>query len=174
MNEKPVHPYLAVVLFCITSAAIADDSEALNAIGATIDRFHAAAARGDKGTYLDTLTEDGVFLGTDEWERWPKVPEFTDYVSGRFADGGGWTYRAVERNVALSDDGNTAWFDEVIVSSSDARFRGTGVLVKTDDRWKIAHYAMSFLVLNEIWEEVIRLNQQTRQQKATGDDGSGC
>ncbi len=172
MNRKHVHRYLATVLLCSASVAIADESETFNAIAATIDGFHAAAARGDKTAYLDTMTEDGVFLGTDEWERWPKVPTFTSYVSDRFADGGGWTYRSVERNVTLAENGHTAWFDEVIVSSSDARFRGTGVLVKANDQWKIAHYAMSFLVMNEIWDDVIRLNQKTRQRKAAHDDSN--
>ena len=161
--------YLAIVWLCSTGVAMADEQETLTAIAATIDGFHAAAARGDETAYLGSMTEDGVFLGTDEWERWPKVPTFTDYVGNRFADGGGWTYRSVERNVVLAEDGDTAWFDEVIVSSADARFRGTGVLLKTDGQWKIAHYAMSFLVLNEIWDDVIQLNKQTRQRKAARD-----
>ena len=169
MSRTCAHRFLAVLLLCGASAS-ADESTTLTAIAATIDGFHAAAARGDKTAYLGLMTEDGVFLGTDEWERWPKVPSFTNYVSDRFADGGGWTYRSVERDVTLAEGGHTAWFDEVIVSSTDARFRGTGVLVKTDGEWKIARYAMSFLVLNEVWNDVIRLNQEARQQKAAGDD----
>jgi len=147
------------------SAAIAADDADLGAIDAVLDGFHDAAAHGDKARYLSLLTEDAVFMGTDEWERWPKNPEFTDYVNGRFKDGAGWDYRSVERKVSLSPSSDVAWFDEVVFSESNGRFRGTGVLVKQDDGWKIAHYAMSFLIFNENWQEVIELTRVTRKSK---------
>ncbi|MBT6210714.1 MAG: SnoaL-like domain-containing protein, partial [Woeseia sp.] len=49
------------------------------------------------------------------------------------------------------------------------RFRGTGVLIQIDGRWKIAHYAMSFLVFNENWEEVVKLSKQTAAEKAAAE-----
>ena len=170
MNGIGVRCGFVLLWFSAASTLTADESGALDDIAATIDGFHAAAARGDETAYLGFLTEDGVFLGTDEWERWPKNPTFSDYVNGRFANGSGWTYTSVERHVRLAEGGDTAWFDEVIASSTDARFRGTGVLVKRDGHWKIAHYAMSFLVYNEIWEDVIRMNEQTRQHKESRGD----
>ena len=99
------------------------------------------------------------------WERWPKQPDFVDYVGGRFKDGIGWTYRSVQRNIRLADAGNIAWFDEVIFSETSGRFRGTGVVVLENGTWKIAHYAMSFLVFNENWEDVIELSKQTSAMK---------
>lgn len=143
-------------------ATIADDNRE---IGDVLDAFHDAAAHGDKGRYLGLMTDDAVFMGTDEWERWPKQPEFTDYVGGRFKDGSGWNYRSVERNIRVSDAGDTAWFDEVVFSEQNGRFRGTGVLSKKDGEWKIAHYAMSFLILNENWPEVIELTKKTLAEK---------
>jgi len=53
----------------------------------------------------------------------------------------------------------------VIFSAVNGRFRGTGVLVLEDGTWKIAHYAMSFLIFNEDWEQVIELSNQTRAAK---------
>jgi hypothetical protein len=146
--------------------AVAADVE--TDIGVVLDDFHDAAAHGDKSRYLGHMTDDAVFMGTDEWERWPKYPDFTDYVNMRFKDGKGWDYRSVERTIEVSDDGETAWFDEVVFSERNGRFRGTGVLVQERGTWKIAHYAMSFLVFNEDWEEVIELTRQTRQEKAAG------
>ena len=135
-------------------------------IDAAIDDFHAAAAQGDNARYLHHLTDDAVFLGTDEWERWPKEPVFRDYVDSRFQDGVGWAYRSVERNVQLDDERGVAWFDEVVQSvSNGGRFRGTGVVVNVDGEWKIAHYALSFLVFNEDWEAVLELSQRTRERK---------
>ena len=152
-----------VVLFIGGIAAAAHHEEA--AIGAVLDDFHDAAAHGDKARYLGHMTDDAVFMGTDEWERWPKHPDFVDYVDGRFKDGSGWRYRSVERELSVADSGDVAWFDEVVYSETNGRFRGTGVLVKQDGTWKIAHYAMSFLVFNENWQDVVELTRQTRAAK---------
>lgn len=153
---------LLALAMLLPIVALADDA---SDIGAVLDNFHAAAARGDKDDYLALMTDDGVFLGTDEWERWPKQPEFVDYVGSRFKDGAGWDYRSVERNIRVADSGDFAWFDEVLFSEPNGRFRGTGVLVRQRDSWKISHYAMSFIVLNENWTDVIELTKKTRELK---------
>ena len=141
------------------------------AVGNVIDDFHDAAAHGDKERYFSHLTENAVFMGTDEWERWPKHPDFSDYVDGRFKDGAGWTYRSVERTIQFNDRSDVAWFDEVVFSEKHGRFRGTGVLSKQDGKWRIEHYAMSFLILNENWEEVAELTRTTRALKDNGGNG---
>ena len=158
--------YLACLAMLFSVTAIADNQETdLLAIGAVIDNFHDAAAHGDKTRYLDQLTDDAVFMGTDEWERWPKQPDFIDYVGSRFKDGTGWKYQSVERTIKISDSSEFAWFDEVIFSASNGRFRGTGVLSRQDGRWKIAHYAMSFLIFNENWDDVIELSRKAKARK---------
>jgi hypothetical protein len=140
------HLFFLVLFFSFVAAA--DDNNAdLELVNKVIDDFHDAA------------------LGTDEWERWPKHPDFADYVASRFKDGVGWNYKSVERNVSFSAASDIAWFDEVVFSEQNGRFRGTGVLSRQDGRWKIAHYAMSFLVLNDNWEEVIELTRKTKEQK---------
>ena len=157
-----------LVLFLVSSlvAATAQGQDStLAAINDVLDGFHDAAAHGDKERYLAYMTDDAVFMGTDEWERWPKHPDFVAYVDGRFRDGQGWSYRSVDRNVRLSGFANVAWFDEVVFSETNGRFRGTGTLVLDDGNWKIAHYAMSFLIFNENWEEVIDLTRMTRAEK---------
>jgi hypothetical protein len=108
------------------------------------------------------LLRDCRFMGTDEWERWPKHPDFVAYVESRFENGSGWTYRSVERTIRVSESADIAWFDEVLFSERNGRFRGTGVLILQDDGWKITHYAMSFLILNENWEEVVELSSKTK------------
>lgn len=135
-------------------------------IGRVIDDFHDAAAHGDRERYLGHMTDDGVFMGTDEWERWPRRPDFEAYVDERFHDGVGWRYRSVERHVSLAPSGETAWFDEVIASDANGRFRGTGVLLLQDGEWKIARYAMSFLIFNENWNDVVALTRATRAAKS--------
>ena len=154
-------PLLAV---CIAGLAVAEHHEE-DAIGAVLDDFHDAAAVGDKDRYLGHMTDDAVFMGTDEWERWPKHPDFVEYVGGRFKDGAGWSYRSVDRKVMIAESGDIGWFDEVVFSEANGRFRGTGVMVKQGDAWKIAHYAMSFLIYNENWQEVIELTRKTQAEK---------
>ena len=155
--------FAVAALICLSMVAFADNHPGeVAAIGQVIDDFH-AAADADAKRYLGHLTKDAVFMGTDEWERWPKHPDFTEYVNTRFADGG-WHYQSVERHVVMAPTGGSAWFDEVIYSQTNGRFRGTGVAVKTEAGWKIAHYAMSFLVLNENWEDVVELTRSTKQK----------
>ena len=73
------------------------DIEGLNHI--FMNAIFRGAAHGDKERYFAHLTHDAVYLGTDEWERWPKYPDFDDYVNGRFKDGSGWTYKSVDRTI---------------------------------------------------------------------------
>lgn len=158
------HLLFLTMLFSVN--VLANDRETeLMSVGAVIDSFHDAAAHGDKARYLDQLSDDAVFMGTDEWERWPKHPDFVAYVNSRFRDGSGWTYQSVERTINISESSDIAWFDEVIVSEPNGRFRGTGVLRRQDGKWKIAHYAMSFLILNENWDDVVELARKTRETK---------
>ena len=154
-----------LVLFLFTGGLAVAAHHEEEAIGQVLDDFHDAAAHGDKDRYLGHMTDDAVFMGTDEWERWPKHSEFVDYVNGRFQGGAGWSYRSVERQISVADSGDVAWFDEVVFSEANGRFRGTGVLVKQAGTWKIAHYAMSFLIFNENWQDVVELTRTTRTEK---------
>ena len=155
------HFLILPLLLCLSSVA---NSSEIDEIGKVLDDFHDAAAHGDKDRYLGHLSEDAVFMGTDEWERWPKNPDFIDYVDSRFENGRGWNYKSVERKIRVSESADVAWFDEVVFSETNGRFRGTGVLTMRDGSWMISHYAMSFLILNENWNEVIELTRKTNDQ----------
>ena len=122
-------------------------------IGAVLDDFHTAAADADRERYLAHFAPDGVFMGTDDWERWP-LEEFSAYVAERFSSGSGWSYTSEDRHITFAPDGDTAWFDEIMVSQRWGRFRGTGVLRQIDGDWKLAHYSLTALVPNEHFEAV--------------------
>lgn len=159
---------LLLVIFTVTIGA-QDTSEAvqndLQKVNHVLNSLHEAASQADKSRYLALFTDDGVFMGTDDWERWPRPAALDNYVAERFKDGQGWHYRAIERHINFSGDGNTAWFDEITESPKWGKFRGTGVLVKQTTEWKIAHYAMSFLVPNEVWEQVSQISSQAFEQR---------
>lgn len=140
-----------VLVYGAAPATAFDDKAAINKL---MDGFHDAAAQADRSRYLGYFTKDGVFMGTDDWERWSLNPDFSKYVTERFKEGKGWTYKAIERHIAFSPDRKVAWFDEITKSEKWGLFRGTGVLLKQTEGWKIAHYSMSVLVPNEAWVAV--------------------
>ena len=90
-------------------------------------------------------------MGTDKTERWT-IEEFKTYAKPAFADGHGWSYVVVERN--WEGVGNTRWFDEILLNEKLGHCRGTGVVRLIDGQWKVAHYALTMLVPNEIAEDV--------------------
>ncbi|PKH00062.1 nuclear transport factor 2 family protein [Paraglaciecola sp. MB-3u-78] len=130
------------------------------AISQLMDGLHYAASQADLDGYLGSFTPTGVFMGTDDWERWTRPITLDEYVKERFKEGTGWTYTSVERHINFADDGQTAWLDEIIVSKKWGRFRGTGVVTKQNNTWKIAHYSMSVLVANEAFVDISKINQK--------------
>jgi len=138
-----------VSLALLPAIGSADDQRA--AIDALIDGLHQDAHEGNFQTYFDRYTPDAVFLGTDKSERWT-IDQFKVYAEPAFEDGHGWTYSVIERN--WEGEGNTRWFDEVLLNEKLGHCRGTGVVELVDGDWKIAHYALTMLVPNEIAAEV--------------------
>lgn len=139
--------------FLIPASMAADNNDNRSRISVLLDDFHLAAAEADRDRYLGYFAPDGVFMGTDDWERWP-LPVFTEYVDSRFSNGGGWSYESEDRVIAFHPSGAVAWFDEIMVSERWGRFRGTGVLLMHEGDWKIAHYSLTVLVPNESFEAV--------------------
>ena len=125
-------------------------------IDMVMNTWHLAAANGSFGAYFNRMCDDAVFLGTDASERWTKA-EFMEYAREPFSDGHGWTYHPRDRFVAFSDDGQTAWIDEVLNHEQYGVLRGTGVLVYDGQEWKIAQYSLTFLVPNEKAKSVVEV-----------------
>ena len=116
-----------------------------------LNGLHLDAHMGNFESYFDRYSTDAVFLGTDKTERWT-VEEFKAYARPAFSDGHGWTYAVIERN--WEGDGNTRWFDEILLNEKLGHCRGTGVIELTNGEWKISHYALTMLVPNSIAAEV--------------------
>ena len=140
---------LAVSLALVPGMSLADNQR--DAIDALIDGLHQDAHEGNFQAYFDRYAPDAVFLGTDKSERWT-IDQFKVYAEPAFEDGHGWTYSVKERN--WGGEGNTRWFDEVLLNQKLGHCRGTGVVELIDGEWKIAHYALTMLVPNDIAAEV--------------------
>lgn len=145
--------YLALMLVCLSFTAHASDEEHL--INKTLDKFHQAAAQANAQEYLNLLTEDAVFLGTDASERWTKE-QFTAFVLPYFDQGKGWLYVAKERNISLLENDSIAFFDEILANKNYGLCRGTGVLIKTKQGWKISQYSLSIMIPNGVATTVVK------------------
>ncbi|MGD9689642.1 MAG: nuclear transport factor 2 family protein [Phycisphaerales bacterium] len=124
-------------------------------IARELDDFHAAAAAAEFDRYFEHFAPEGVFIGTDARERWT-VEEFKAYARPHFDKGRGWTYTPRDRHIGLSPDRRFAWFDEKLDHAKYGECRGTGVLRKIGESWKLCQYHLTVPVPNEIMDRVVR------------------
>ena len=124
-----------------------------DAVATVLDSLHDAAAKADEPRYFNLFAPDAIFYGTDDAERWT-VDEFRAYAHPYFSQGKGWTYTAADRHLFFSADGRTAWFDERLDNAKWGRCRGSGVLIKIDNQWKIAQYNLTVPIPNDLLPSV--------------------
>ncbi|MCY1017124.1 nuclear transport factor 2 family protein [Pyxidicoccus sp. MSG2] len=125
------------------------------AVAAVLDDWHKAAAAADEPRYFGHFTADGVFMGTDATERWTR-DEFRAWSKPYFSKGKAWSFKPVKRFISLSADGTVAWFDETLDTPNLGPSRGSGVLVKEGNAWKIAQYNLSVPIPNDLMGEVTK------------------
>jgi hypothetical protein len=126
------------------------------AVELALDDFHAAASEADGTRYFAHLADGAVFLGTDGSERWD-VAAFQAYAEPYFGAGKGWTFLPIERHVFLSSREDVAWFDERLDNEKYGECRGSGVLVRHGETWRIAQYNLTFVVPNDVAPRVVEL-----------------
>jgi hypothetical protein len=149
------------IIFILILAAVSCKSTKNNAvpyenqIDILLNSWHKAAADAKYDSYFDKMTEDAVFIGTDATEKWGK-PAFQAYAKPYFDKGKAWSFTVLERHIYFDKTKEMAWFDELL-STQMKICRGSGVLVKIDDEWKIKHYVLSMTVPNEDVNAVIKI-----------------
>ena len=124
-------------------------------IGQMLDSFNIAAARSDYDKYFAFMAEDAVFIGTDATEYWTKS-EFMEWAKPYFNKKKTWDFRSVERNIYFDKHGDIAWFDELLNTQMKI-CRGSGVVIKQNDKWKIKQYVLSMTIPNRNTKEVVKL-----------------
>ena len=152
---------MLAVIVCALTATLSYAGAAEDAANQLLDRFHGAATKARFDEYFASFTPDGVFIGTDASERWT-VEQFKAYAKPHFDKGRGWTYTVVERHLNVSVDGRHASFDELLDNTSLGRCRGTGVLRRVNDQWRIEQYHLTIPVPNDLAGEVVK---RIREQK---------
>lgn len=136
-----------------TKVARGSDEAAAREAGAALDAWHDAAARSDEEAYFALFDDEGVFLGTDATERWDEKA-FREYAHKPFSSGRGWNFKATRRALRVSSDGELAFFDEDLVSPRFPPTRGSGVLVRRGDGWKVLQYVLSMTIPNDRFDAV--------------------
>lgn len=124
-------------------------------IAVTLDAWHKAAAQAQFDVYFGLMTNDAIFIGTDAKENWNKTA-FQAFAKPYFDKGKAWNFTAMERHIFLDATGKLAWFDELL-STQMKICRGSGVLVKVGNEWKIQHYVLSMTIPNENVNEVVKI-----------------
>ena len=151
------------VLAIIVSLAIGQvpresHEKATKEVSATLDALHEAASKADGERYFGLFAADAVFLGTDATERWT-IDEFKVYAMRRFETGNGWTYHLKDgqRFVSITEDGSVAWFDELLNNAKYGTCRGSGVLRRINNEWKIVQYNLTIPIPNDLAADVVAL-----------------
>ncbi|MEJ1223089.1 nuclear transport factor 2 family protein [Sediminicola sp. 1XM1-17] len=154
MNK--IVPIVLVFFFCITLQGQHETER--NSVATLLDSWHQAASDADFESYFSKMTHDGVFIGTDAMENWQN-DEFKEFSKPYFDKGKAWSFTAVQRNIYFNEAMDMAWFDELLDTQMKL-CRGSGVLIKTDGGWKIAHYVLSIAVPNENVDDVVSLKKE--------------
>lgn len=152
---KKIVVLLSIVLLSCKSSKINSKTESMDEINLVLDNWHKAAAEANFANYFDVIAEDGIFIGTDASENWNKE-QFIAFSKPYFDKGKAWSFKAIERNIYFSNDGQLIWFDELLKTQMKL-CRGSGVLIKTNTGWKIKHYVLSMTIPNENVDDVVKI-----------------
>lgn len=150
------------LLFFLFIATIAHAQERPAAVlESLLDQWHLAAARADFETYTSLMTPDAVFIGTDPTENW-KGQEFREFAKPYFDLGKAWSFNKLERHIFVAENQQTAWFDELL-NTQMGICRGSGIILNTENGWKIAHYVLSIAVPNDQVETLTQMKKNFDQ-----------
>jgi hypothetical protein len=123
-----------------------------------IDYWHLAATTADLQKYSQVMSDKFVFLGTAPGERWNKNT-FLDFSKPYFDKGKAWDFKPSNRIWEFNIDSSVAWFDEDLDTWMRG-CRGSGILQKENNAWKISYYNLTVLIENEKIGPFIKLRDQ--------------
>jgi ketosteroid isomerase-like protein len=135
-----------------------DSEKQKQIIESFLNEWHLAASQANYANYFDKMAENSVFIGTDASEIWTKK-QFENYSKPHFDNRKAWGFKALERNIYINETGNFAWFDENL-QTNRGTFRGSGVLEKTENNWKLKHYVLSVPIPNDDMKEVVKITRK--------------
>jgi hypothetical protein len=144
--------FIALLLLISGTAFSQADTVAIHTF---IDAWHLAATKADANAYFGSIADNGIFIGTDATERWNKS-QFLAFAKPYFDKGKAWDFKAYGRSLHVSNDGRFVWFSELLTTWMGV-CRGSGILEKTPQGWKIHQYHLSVTVPNDLIRDFITL-----------------
>lgn len=129
-----------------------------------IDAWHKAAADANASVFFGSMAEQSIYIGTDATERWNKE-QFVSFAKPYFDRGKAWDFKPYDRHLHVTSDGKYVWFSELLTTWMGT-CRGSGILQKTKDGWKIEQYHLSVTVPNDIIRDFISLVDHYQQKQS--------
>jgi len=120
-----------------------------------VNQWHKDATMANGESYFTFMTDDAIYIGTDETEIWTKK-QFISFAKPYFDAGKTWDFTVKNRNIYFSADKKVAWFDELLDTWMGV-CKASGVLEKVNNEWKLKHYNLSLAVPNQDINEVIKI-----------------
>ncbi|WP_205859084.1 nuclear transport factor 2 family protein [Pleionea sediminis] len=147
------------VLMGLWPTVWANENNEKDRVNQVLDAMHQAASSADGEAYFNFFSEDATYIGTDIGETWT-ISQFKEFAMPYFSKGKGWTYRPVRRQLAFSQSGDVVWFVEILLNDKYGKSRGTGVLERHENSWKIVQYHLTFPLPNEL---AVKITQEIKQ-----------
>ena len=147
--------FIPVIFLISCKSNVKNTADEEKQIISMLDTFNKDAAKADFNNYFKHYTEDAVFTGTDATERWNKK-DFMAWAKPIFDKGKAWDFTALERHIYFDPTGNIAWFDELLNTQMKI-CRGSGVLQKQGNEWKIQQYILSTTIPNDQLDSIIKI-----------------
>jgi len=127
-------------------------------INTIVSDWHDNAKNANFNDYFNRISNAGFYIGTDQTEIWTKQ-EFQTFSKPYFDKKNTWDFKTIKRNVFLSKDKNTAWFNELL-DTWMGTCRGSGILELENGVWRIKQYVLSVTIPNTKIKKVILLKQE--------------
>lgn len=135
------------------------EKEQISEIDSLISKWHKDASEYKLNDYLNAMSQNCVYLGTDASEYWTKE-KFANFCKPYFDKKNTWDFHLVNRNIYIGNDSKIAWFDELL-DTKLGLCRGSGVLQKINSKWQIEQYVLSPTLPNELTKVVVEMKRET-------------
>jgi SnoaL-like domain len=146
--------------------AHADIPKQKERITAMLDSFNVAAANAEYDRYFQFFTADATYIGTDATENWTKQAYLT-WAKPYFDKKKTWNFKALQRNIYFGSNPDIAWFDELLQTQMKI-CRGSGVVVRQGNEWKVQQYVLSMTVPNEHTDAVVKVKAAVEDSVMVG------
>jgi hypothetical protein len=158
--KKPLAILLLTLLIisCKQQVNTNKDVQIKEEINAIVNNWHKAATNANFENYFSKMDSVSVFIGTDASENWTKT-QFEKFSKPYFDNGKAWDFKTLERNIYISKNKDLVWFDELL-NTWMGTCRGSGVIEKNQNQWKIKHYVLSVSIPNESINKVIKVKRE--------------